>query len=283
VVTRTAHAIDFSTFPSDDGEPMAETEPHRKQMVYTLSNLDDLLVDRPRVYVGGNMLMYYNQGFGRDHVSADVFVTFDVPRGVREKWETWNEQGRFADVVFEMTSESTYQEDLGKKRRLYARLGVQELYLYDPLQQVQPFFRAFRLIEGDLVELPAPVRGSYYSPLLGTELRVIGQWLRVMDPATGQPFPLPEEVKAALQREIAARQAAEKEREREAIARQAAEERERQEAIARQAAEERERQEAAARQAAEARAARMEAQNAADRAELARLRVLLAQQQGQTE
>src|SRR5579862_1768604 len=155
VVTRT-HAIDFSTFPSDDGEPMAETETHRKQMDYTISNLDDLTVNHPRVYVGGNMLMYYNPQSGWDHVSPDVFVTFDVPRGDRGKWETWKEDGRFADVVFEITSRSTYAEDLGKKRRLYARLGVQELYLYDPQQRVQPYFRGFSLVNGELVELPPP-------------------------------------------------------------------------------------------------------------------------------
>jgi hypothetical protein len=127
-----------------------------------------------------------------------------------------------------------------------------------------------------LVELPPPVNDAYYSPLLGTELRVIGQWLRVIDPATGEPFPLPEEVKEA-------RRLAEQEWQREVMARQAAEEREREQAAARQAAEERERQEAAARQVAEEHAARLEAQNAADRAELARLRALLAQQRDQPE
>jgi hypothetical protein len=251
---------------------MAETETHRKQMNYTISNLDDLTVNHPRVYVGGNMLMYYNPKSGWDHVSADVFVTFDVPRGVRDKWETWNENGRFADVVLEITSESTYQEDLGKKRLLYAQLGVQELYLYDPQQRVQPFFRGFRLIGGNLVELPPPVNGDYFSPLLGTELRVIGQWLLVIDPATGEPFPLPEEVKEA-------RRLAEQEWQREAVARQAAEEREQREAAARQAAEERERQaeaalaqETAARQAAEQRERAAEEALRRALAELSRLR-----------
>jgi hypothetical protein len=84
--------------------------------------------------------------------------------------------------------------DLGKKRRLYARLGVRELYLYDPEHQVQPSFRGFHLVEGELRELPHPVRGTYYSPLLGTELRVGGEWLWIIDPATGEPFLLPEDI-----------------------------------------------------------------------------------------
>jgi Uma2 family endonuclease len=201
---------------------MAETTTHRKQMSNLIFNLENLTAPHPRVFVGGNLLMYYNQHSGWEHVSPDAFVTFDVPRGDRDTWETWNEDGRFADVVFEITSPSTYVEDLGKKRRLYARLGVQELYLYDPQQRVQPYFRGYRLVDGELVELPPPVNDIYYSPLLGTELRVIEQWLRVIDPATGEPLPIPEEIEAARQAAEEQRQAAEaRERATEAALRQA--------------------------------------------------------------
>ncbi len=278
--------VDFSTFPTGDGEPMAETETHRVQLVNLIVNFTSLTASHPRVYVGGNMLMYYTRGYGRDHVSADVFVTFDVPRGVRRKWEIWNEGGRFADVIVEVTSPSTYREDLGKKRRLYARLGVQELYLYDPEQQVRPFYRGYRLIGHELVDMAPPVNGAYYSEVLGAELRVIGHWLRVIDPATGLPFPLVEELEHNLSRAEQQRRNAEAERRREAVARKAAEEREQRaeeerqrEAVARKAAEEREQRaeeerqrEATARRAAEEREQRAEAALRAALAELARLR-----------
>jgi Uma2 family endonuclease len=223
---------------------MAETPWHRRQMNNLIFNLDNLTAEHPRVYVGGNMLMYYNPRSGWDHVSPDVFVTFDVSRGERGKWETWKEGGRFADVVFEITSKSTYAEDLGKKRRLYARLGVRELYLYDPEHDVQPYFRGFRLVNGELVELPPPVNNAYYSPLLGAELRVIGPWLRVIGPATGEPLPIPEEIEAARYLAEEQKRLAE-EREHQAVEREhQAVERERQ-------AEEQRQREAAARQAAE--------------------------------
>jgi hypothetical protein len=93
---------------------------------------------------------------------------------------------------------------------------------YDPQHRVQPSFRAFRLTAGDLVELPPPVNGIYYSPLLGTELRVIGPWLRVINPATGQPFPLIEELEAEREREATARKAAEKREQAAALALRAA-------------------------------------------------------------
>jgi hypothetical protein len=107
---------------------------------------------------------------------------------------------------------------------------VQELYLYDPEHDVQPYFRGFRLVDRELVELPPPSNDAYYGPLLGVELRVIEQWLRVNDPATGEPLPIPEEIEAARRlAEEQKRQAEEREREaegqrqREAAARQAAE------------------------------------------------------------
>jgi Uma2 family endonuclease len=222
---------------------MAETTTHRKQMVNLIFMLARLLVRHPRVFVGGNLLMYYTKGFGWDHISPDVFVTFDVEPGDRKMWQTWNEGDRFADVVFEITSPSTVNEDRGKKRRLYARLGVRELYLYDPLQEVQTFFQGYRLIDGDLAELPPPVNGAYFSAVLGAELRVIGPWLRVIDPVSGEPLPTVEELDEVLQREAAARKA-------EAAARRAAEEREQQAEAAHTAAEQqREAAEAALREA----------------------------------
>jgi hypothetical protein len=112
------------------------------------------------------------------------------------------------------------------------------------------------------------MNNAYYSPLLGTELRVIGQWLRVIDPATGAPLRIPEESEEALQQEIAARQAAE-ERERQAA------EAHRREAAARRLAEERARQAEAVAAEERIRLERTEAQLEADRAELARLQALL--------
>jgi Uma2 family endonuclease len=121
VVTRVQKDIDFSTFPAGDGEPMADTTTHRKQMVNLIFMLTRLVASHLRVFVGGNMLMDCTKGFGWDHVSPDVFVTFDVEPGDRDIWQTWNEGDHFAEVVFEITSPSTINDDLGKKRQRYAR------------------------------------------------------------------------------------------------------------------------------------------------------------------
>lgn len=204
--------IDWSTFPTGDGEPMAETETHRVQMNDLIFALDALVASVDRVYVGGNMLMYYNPASGLDHVSADVFVTFGVARGVRQKWETWREGGVFADVVFEISSPSTIREDLGPKMAKYAALGVKEYYLYDPLKDLSPYLRGFKLVNDHYEPLPQLSDGmGYRSPMLGTTLRVIGDWLRVIDPVSGEPLLIPAEL-AAARREAEERAAYQTER-----------------------------------------------------------------------
>src|SRR6185312_4303592 len=159
---RAEPSSDWSTFPTSDGEPMAETETHRVQMNDLIFALGTLLTSVERVYVGGNMLMYYNPASGLDHVSADVFVTFGVSRGVRQKWETWKEGGAFADVVIEISSPSTIREDLGPKMAKYAALNVEEYYVYDPLQDLNPYLRGYRLVGSHYEPLPLNSTGTGY-------------------------------------------------------------------------------------------------------------------------
>src|SRR5438093_2882392 len=114
MTTGTRREIDYSTFPEDDGEPMAETLANQLQMIDLIYALQTLVArqGRPEVAVGGNQLMYYNPQSGWDHVSPDVYVSFRVPGPPPPSWRTWV-QGCFPDVVFEITSGSTWQEDVG--------------------------------------------------------------------------------------------------------------------------------------------------------------------------
>ena len=138
------------------------------------------------------------------------------------------------------------------------RLGAQEYYIYDPAGQLQPAFRGYDRQQGRLVPLANPTGVSITSPLLGLELRVVHRWLRVIEPATGVPYPSPEEEhRLRLATELAAWE--------EARLRQEAED-------ARQEAEAARVQAEQALQAAEARAAQLETALQAALAELARLR-----------
>jgi Uma2 family endonuclease len=183
--------IDFSTFPDSDGEPMAENEENGLQMTNLIFTLDHLLAPSGHK-VGGNLLMYYNPASGLDHVSPDVYVALDVPIYRRRKWETWIE-GKFPEIVFEITSPSTLREDLGKKRSLYARLGVQEYYIYDPAGELSPRFQSFHGDSDRLEPVDLLPSGGIISPRIGYELRPVDEWLCVIDPATDRPFPGPED------------------------------------------------------------------------------------------
>ena len=61
-------------YPTRDGKPMAETELHMEDMIDTIQVLRDHFADRPNVYVWGNLLLYYEEGNPRKHVSPDVLV-----------------------------------------------------------------------------------------------------------------------------------------------------------------------------------------------------------------
>jgi hypothetical protein len=64
-------------------------------------------------------------------VVPDCFVVWGVAPHRRDNYKLW-EEGQGPKVVFEVTSKTTQREDQLVKMGLYARLGVEEYYLYDP-------------------------------------------------------------------------------------------------------------------------------------------------------
>jgi len=206
MVIQTPEDIDFSRFPESDGQPMAETYPNVLQMLdllFVLQHLFDVQGRGPSTSVGANQFVYYNRYNGRDNISPDVYVIFDHPTPTPPSWKTWVE-GKFPDVVFEITSPSTQAQDLsdapGGKRRLYAELGAREYYIYDPQQVMRPALLGYEARAGRMEPLSATPGGGIMSPLLGAELRPVamgetaermaGVWLRVIDPRTGEPIPI---------------------------------------------------------------------------------------------
>ena len=280
----------YATFPEDDGEPMAETQVNSIQMIDLQWALLELARRQGRapVAVGGNQLMYWNPHNGREHVSPDVYMVLDYKPPLPAKWQTWIE-GQFPEIVFEISSPSTWRTDVGgrweDKPALYKRRGVREYYVFDPQAMVQPALRGYGWVDGQWQRYELLASGGLWSPLLGAELRVLpmgenewrpaGPWLRVLDPATGEPIPVPDEqVHLEQQARLEAEQwayDAEQHALAEQQARYAAESRAEQQEQARHVAEERASAEEQARRAAEERARTAEAALAA----------LLAQREGQ--
>src|SRR5262249_25262943 len=158
-------------YPTRDGKPMAETELHRDDMVDTIQTLQDFFADRPRVYVSGNLLLYYEEGNRRKHVSPDVLVALGVPREpLRDYYLVWQE-GKAPDFVVEITSKSTKREDQDKKFALYRDvLKVPEYFLFDPrAEYLKPSLQGYRLAAGEYAPIE-PIAGRLPSQVLGLHL-----------------------------------------------------------------------------------------------------------------
>jgi Uma2 family endonuclease len=188
-------------YPSGDGKPMAETELHLDDMIDAIQVLRDHFAARPDVHVGGNLLLYYEEGNPRKHVSPDVFVAFDVPKQPpRDYYLVWKE-GKAPDVVVEITSKSTKQEDRKKKFGIYRDiLRVREYFLFDPTEDyLHPPLQGFRLVGGEYVPIE-PTAGRLPSQVLGLHLERDGEKLRLFDPATGRRLLTPVEGREAAER-----------------------------------------------------------------------------------
>jgi Uma2 family endonuclease len=206
-------------YPESDGQPMGETGFHVTLITYLLSMLREFFRNRPDVYVGANMFVYYEEGNPTRNVAPDVFVVFGASKAERRTWKIW-EEGVGPDVVFELTSRGTWSEDLGTKKGLYEWMGVREYFLFDPLSEyLSPVLRGFRLTNGGYREIEATITPDglqLISEVLGLLLVADGGELRLVERATGERLLPPPELAAALREaerraseEAAARQAAE--------------------------------------------------------------------------
>jgi hypothetical protein len=170
---------------------LAETDIHRDQLTDPLYAIRWHFRDDPGLYVSGNLLLLYDPTDRRVHVSPDLFVVRGVGRHRRKQYVMWEEL-KAPELVIEISSSSTWQEDMGNKRAVYARLGIREYYLFDPTGEYlgpRPL-RAY-VLAGDEY---APVVGTpVHSAALDLNLVVVDGVLRLADPATGNLLPIPME------------------------------------------------------------------------------------------
>jgi len=191
---------------------MGETDLHRQDMIDVIETLEDHYAADPNVYVTGNLLLFYERGNQRKHISPDAFVVFGVSKlPPRDYYLLW-EEGRPPAVVIEITSETTRREDQHKKRLIYRDvLKVPEYFQFDPTRDyLKPPLQGFRLVEGDYVAIDR-VAGRLPSEKLGVHLEQAGAELRFYDPVTRRRLLTPRE---RAEQEMIARIRAEAERDR---------------------------------------------------------------------
>jgi Uma2 family endonuclease len=134
-------------YPTGDGQPVAETFAHLYAMLMSIELLR-LYLQGQQAAVLGNQFLYYEQGNPSKRVAPDVFVIFDVEPGGRDNYKIW-EEGSVPSIAFEMTSPSTKKEDDGPKKQLYAQIGIQEYWQFDPKGEwIKEQLRGYQLENG---------------------------------------------------------------------------------------------------------------------------------------
>ena len=157
--------------------------------------LFELFKDRPDVFATGDGFIFYDESDGNRRVGPDFLIAFGVDAVyIREsKMPNYlvSEIGKVPDFVMEVASESTADNDLGHKRDLYERLGIQEYWRFDHNDGElygQPL-AGERLVDGvyQPYEISVDEDGSSrgYSELLDMVFHWDGDEFDILNPDTG--------------------------------------------------------------------------------------------------
>ena len=201
-------------YPSSDGKPVAESDFQMTPLLYAREALRDYYRSRSDVYVAANLFIYYEEGNRKAAVAPDVFVVLGAASHDRHVYRLWLEP-KAPDFVLEVTSRRTWQEDQGRKRKLYRGLGVAEYWQYDPTgDYLQPRLQGLRLVAGRYRRMTergsAAGRQRMYSEVLGLELRVTERGFHFHDPVAGKDLLSLTERGEALEQAEQARERAER-------------------------------------------------------------------------
>lgn len=201
-------------YPDTDNKPMAEGDVQRKCLAYCTEALSLHYQSQQDVYVAGNLFIYYEQGNPSSVVAPDVFVIFGANTNSRKSYKVWEERDLVPNFILEITSYSTRTQDQGAKKGIYAYLGVQEYFLYDPTDDyLRPSLQGFSLNDGNYLPIhPTTSEGkslSIHSQVLDLDLRVTADKFRFYQPNSDRMLPSHAELSLALESEVSTRQALE--------------------------------------------------------------------------
>ncbi len=167
---------------------MGETDLHRNWMM-RLYELLRYRYEGQSVYIASDLLLYYVEGHPQSFVVPDVFVVKDSDPGMRRTFRIWDE-GRVPNVVFEVTSRATRANDEVTKPKTYARIGIRELFLYDPTgDYLKTRLQGYRLDNGDYARIEPNASGDLDCEELDLHISLNGVDLAIHDRTTGLILP----------------------------------------------------------------------------------------------
>jgi hypothetical protein len=128
-------------------------------------------------FVGADQFFYWKQYDPSEGIAPDVYVLPGAPLDIRVGcWKTW-EDGFVPSFVFEIVSRDI-DKDYRRSPVKYARLGVEELVVFDPDFQDAPRrvrWQIFRKTEEGFFLVLETNADRVWSNVLGCHLRVVGE------------------------------------------------------------------------------------------------------------
>jgi len=168
-------------FPPGDlesDEPPLETDLHRDQIDLLIRLVRWFWQQRHDLYVSGNLTIYYSpqQLKSEDFRGPDFFVVKDTENKPRKSWVVWEENGKYPNLIIELLSDSTADQDRGLKKQIYQDIfRTPEYFWFDP-QSLE--FEGFELVRGKYRELKANEQGWLWSEQLELYLGIHEEKLR---------------------------------------------------------------------------------------------------------
>ncbi|MBD2778878.1 Uma2 family endonuclease [Iningainema tapete] len=210
VISDTEHDI---IYPESDGKPMADNTIQFRWIVTVKENLEILFAAIADVFIAGDLFWYPVEKSSKCQ-APDAMVVFGRPKGDRRSYKQWEENNIAPQVVFEILSSSNTTKEMANKLLFYQRYGVEEYYIYDPVQVDLTGLQR----SGEDLEVIEEING-WVSPRLGVRFELTPDQLEIYRP-DGQRFLTFMELDQLREQE---RQRAEQERQRAEQERQRAE------------------------------------------------------------
>ncbi|NEP77316.1 MAG: Uma2 family endonuclease [Okeania sp. SIO3B3] len=194
----------------ESDEPEMESSQHYMQLMLLVSCLEWLWRDRNDYFIGASLSIFYSrqQLKSRDFRGPDFFLVKQTQKQPRKSWVTWEEDGKYPNLIIELLSDSTARVDRNLKKELYQNIfRAPEYFWFDP-ETLE--FMGFRRKQNRYEEIQPNNQGWRWSEELELYLGVDGEQLRYFT-ANGQRVPIPQE--AAIQERERAERLAQKLRE----------------------------------------------------------------------
>ena len=116
-------------------EPEMESSLHYMQLLLLVTCLEWAWRERDDFFVGANLTIYFSRQQLKKHDfrGPDLFLVKNTTRLPRKSWVVWEEDGRYPDLIIELLSDSTADNDRNLKRDLYAeRFHTPEYFYFSP-------------------------------------------------------------------------------------------------------------------------------------------------------